>query len=145
MYNKVMLKYNALSLISKIRTEAYKMIVSELEKHGVEGIVPSHGDVLIFLYEQDGLSVKELANKIHLTQPTVTVLINKLEKLGYVNRIKSGEDSRVTLVKLTEKGVALQPAFRDISDKLNEAIYGGLSPAQREDLEFLLEHIYRRF
>lgn len=140
-----MLNYNALSLISKIRTQAYKMIVSELEKHGVEGIVPSHGDVLIFLYEQDGLSIKELAGKVHLTQPTVTVLINKLEKLGYVYRIKSGEDSRVTLVKLTEKGTALQPAFREISDKLNDAIYGGLNSAQKEDLEFLLEHIYRRF
>ncbi|WP_039790779.1 MarR family winged helix-turn-helix transcriptional regulator [Paenibacillus riograndensis] len=137
--------YNALSLISKIRSEAHKMIVSELEKRGIGDIVPSHGDVLGLLFQQDGLSIKELANKVHLTQPTVTVLVNKLERLGYVDRIKRGEDSRVTFIKLTDKSLALKPAFQEISDKLNEAIYGGLNPGQREDLEFLLEHIYRRF
>ncbi|WP_020432603.1 MarR family transcriptional regulator [Paenibacillus riograndensis] len=121
------------------------MIVSELEKRGIGDIVPSHGDVLGLLFQQDGLSIKELANKVHLTQPTVTVLVNKLERLGYVDRIKRGEDSRVTFIKLTDKSLALKPAFQEISDKLNEAIYGGLNPGQREDLEFLLEHIYRRF
>ncbi|OKP66967.1 MarR family transcriptional regulator [Paenibacillus helianthi] len=137
--------YNALSLISKIRSEAHKLIASELEKRGIEDIVPSHGDVLVHLYQQDGLSIKELALKVHLTQPTVTVLVNKLERLEYVCRVKSGEDSRITFVKLTDKGISLQQAFREISDTLNEALYGGLNPAQQEDLECLLEHIYRRF
>jgi DNA-binding MarR family transcriptional regulator len=99
----------------------------------------------VFLYQQNGLSVKELAEKIQRTQPTVTVLVNKLESFGYVHRLKSGEDSRITLIKLTDKSIQLQPVFRKISDKLNDVIYGGLDRAQQEQLEFLLEHIYKRF
>lgn len=145
MYNRCMVKHHAASLFGKIRDAVNNLIVSELESHGIEGIVPSHGDILVFLYQKNGLSVKELAEKIHRTQPTVTVLVNKLENLGYVDRIKSEEDSRITSIKLTEKGMQLQPVFQEISDKLNDVIYGGLNDTQKEELEFLLEHIYRRF
>lgn len=144
MYNEFMLKHNAASLIGKIKDALNHMIVSELERFGIEGLVPSHGDILVFLYQKNGRSVKELADRIHRTQPTVTVLVNKLEKLGYVERIKSGEDSRITIVKLTEKGIELQPVFQTVSNKLNDVIYGGLNDNQKEQLEFLLEHIYKR-
>lgn len=140
-----MLKYNAASLISKIRDAFNKMIVSELEKQGIEGIVPSHGDILMFLYRQNGQSVKALAEQIGRTQPTVTVLVNKLEALGYVTRQKSPEDSRLTLIRLTDQGFALEPVFRDISNQLNTKIYGGLDEKQKEQLEELLDHIARRF
>jgi len=138
------LKYNTASLVGKIRDSIHKMIVFELEKHGVEGIVPSHGDILWFLYQKDMLSVKELAEKIDRTQPTVTVLVNKLEKLGYVERVKSKEDSRVTLIYLTEKGKQLQPIFQEISVKLNDSIYGGFDDHEKEQLEYLLETILQK-
>lgn len=145
MYNRLMIKHNAASMIGKIKEAVNNRIVAELERHGIEGIVPSHGDILVFLYQKDGLSVKELAEKIHRTQPTVTVLVNKLEKLGYVERIKIEEDGRITSIKLTKKGIQLQPIFRDISNTLNDVMYGGLPDTQREQLELLLEHVYRRF
>lgn len=140
-----MIKYNAASMIGKIKDAVHNRIVSDLEKHGIEGIVPSHGDILVFLYQKDELSIKELSEKIHRTQPTVTVLVNKLEKLGYVERIKSEEDGRITSIKLTEKGIQLEPVFRDVSSSLNDVIYGGLSNAQREQLESLLDHVHNRF
>jgi DNA-binding MarR family transcriptional regulator len=145
MYNEVMIKYNTASMVGKIRDAVNNLIMSELNKHGVNGIAPSHGDILICLYEKNGLSVKELAEKIHRTQPTVTVLVDKLQKLGYVVRKKSTEDSRVTLVNLTEKGIKLKPVFNEISDKLNTVIYGDLITEEKEQLEHLLEKILKRF
>lgn len=140
-----MLNHNAAAMVSKIKEAVNTLIISELERNGIEGIVPSHGDILVFLYQKDGLSVKELAEKIHRTQPTVTVLVNKLENQGYVKRLKREEDSRITSIMLTEKGIQLKPVFQDISDKINDTIYGGLSETEKRQLEFLLEHIYRRF
>ncbi|RNB79728.1 MarR family transcriptional regulator [Brevibacillus fluminis] len=140
-----MLKYNAASMISKIRDSVNKMIVSELEKNGVEGIVSSHGDILSLLYRVDGISVKVLAEKIHRTQPTVSVLVDKLEKLGYVERRKSEEDSRVTLVALTKKGQTLEPIFAKVSEELNELLYGGLTDDEKELFESLLERVFQRF
>ncbi|MDM5339096.1 MarR family transcriptional regulator [Fictibacillus enclensis] len=140
-----MIKYDTASMVGKIRDAVNNLILSELNKHGVNGIAPSHGDILVSLYEKNGLSVKELAEKIHRTQPTVTVLVDKLQKLDYVQRIKSWEDSRVTLINLTERGIELEPIFREISKKLNTVIYGGLTDTEKEELEHFLEKILNRF
>nr|WP_028401161.1 MarR family transcriptional regulator [Ectobacillus panaciterrae] len=140
-----MIKYDTASMVGKIRDAVNNMIMSELGKYGVDGIAPSHGDILVHLYKKNGLSVKELSEKIHRTQPTVTVLVDKLQKLGYVKRIKSKEDSRVTLINLTEKGIQLKPIFREISEKINTVIYGDLTNIEKEQLEHLLERILNRF
>ncbi len=138
-------KYNAAALISRINDQAQKLITMELEQQGIEGIVPSHGGVLMFLYRKDGLSVTELAEAIGRTQPTVTVLVHKLEKLGYVKRVKSQSDQRVTLIALTPKGRELEPVFRSVSDRLNETLYGNLSKDEGLELERLLDKITHRF
>jgi len=145
MYNVIMIKYNTASMVGKIRDAVNNLILSELNKHEINGISPSHGDILVCLYKKDGLSVKELAERIHRTQPTVTVLVDKLQKLGYVVRIKSKEDSRVTLVNLTENGNELKPIFNEISEKINTAIYGDFITEEKEQLEQLLERILKRF
>lgn len=144
MYNKLMPKYNAIALIARIRDHVNKRIVHELEQHEVTGIVPSHGDVLMFLYREDALSIKMLAERVQRTQPTVTVLVNKLEKLGYVERSKTAEDSRVTMIRLTEQGRKLEPVFNQVSKQINEMIYSGLSDEQAEQLELLLSSIVRK-
>jgi len=138
MYNEVMPKYNAIALIARIRDHVNKRIVQELEQHDVTGIVPSHGDILMFLYREDSLSIKMLAERVHRTQPTVTVLVNKLEKLGYVERSKSAEDSRVTLIRLTEQGRQLKPIFEQVSETIQDMVYGGMTDEQAEQLESLL-------
>lgn len=143
-YNECMPKYYATSIISKIRDELHRLIVFELEQHGVEGIVPSHGDILVFLYQKNGLSVKELAEKIHRKQPTVTVLVDKLARLGYVERVKSQHDSRITLIYLTEKGRELEPLFHRISATVNAAVYDGFTEEQQEQLEQMLAVILSR-
>ncbi|MDY8045603.1 MarR family transcriptional regulator [Paenibacillus polymyxa] len=139
-----MLKNNAAALIGTIRDTINKLIVSELEANGIEGIVPTHGGILMFLYQKDGLSIKELTQKISRQQPTVTVLIDKLVKLGYVERKKEREDSRVTLIFLTDKGREIEPIFEMISNRLQETIYGGLKDEEKEQLEYLLEHVKNR-
>ncbi|MEH7086487.1 MarR family transcriptional regulator, partial [Neobacillus drentensis] len=140
-----MIKYDTASKVGKIRDSVNNLILSELNKYGVDGIAPSHGDILVCLFEKNSLSVKELAEKIHRTQPTVTVLIDKLQKLGFVERKKSKEDSRITLINLTEKGTQLEPIFREISEKLNTVIYGDLTTSEKVQLEHLLEKVLKRF
>ncbi|MED1919089.1 MarR family transcriptional regulator [Bacillus thuringiensis] len=140
-----MIKGNAASLISHIRDAVNKLIISELEKHGVEGIVPSHGDILLCLYKHDNVTMKELAEYIHRTKPTVTVLVNKLVACGYVIREKDVNDNRITYIKLTQRGMELQPIFKEVSNRIREMMYGGLSEAEGELLENLLEKVLQRF
>lgn len=89
--------------------------------------------------------MNDLAEKIHRTRPTVTILVNKLEACGYVERAKSETDGRVTYVTLTDSGRTLEPAFREISEKLNTIVYGDLSDEDATFFEELLTSRYARF
>lgn len=134
---------NAIALLSRITEKAHKLIVQELEAHGIDGIVPSHGSILVHLLTGEKYTMKELAEKIHRTKPTVTVLVDKLVNLGYVTKEKSNEDSRVTFITLTEKGLGLRTSFHTISETLNAVVYKDLSGEDAEYFEAILQKINR--
>ena len=71
---------DTLSKIAKIHEKGSKFIESELKNNGIKGLVTSHGDILAVLYAYGEMTMKDIADKIHRTRPTVTVLVNKLEK-----------------------------------------------------------------
>ena len=132
---------NLLSLISKIHEKGNRFITDELKKNGAEGLVPSHGDILVCLYQKDKMTMKDIADKIHKTRPTVTVLVDKLEKLGYIKREVSEKDNRYTYIYLTKKGEDFKPVFEQISNDLTYMLYKNLSDKEADILEELLKRI----
>jgi len=132
-----------LSLVSKIHEKGNRFIIEELKNNGAEGLVPSHGDILVCLYKNGKMTMKDIANSIHRTKPTVTVLIDKLEKLGYLKREDSDEDSRSTNIVLTQKGVDFKVIFEKISKELNKMLYKNLSPEESELIEKLLRKVLK--
>lgn len=128
-----------LSLISKIHEKGNRFIIEELKNNGVEGLVPSHGDILVCLYKNNKMTMKNIANCIHRTKPTVTVLVDKLEKLGYLKRAASDKDSRSTYVILTQKGEDFKATFDHISNNLNKMLNKNLSENEVKLLEELLK------
>lgn len=136
---------NAIALMSRIREKANRLIVTELAKHGVEGIVPSHGEIMLHLFGDREYAMQELAGKIHRTKPTVTVLVDKLVTFGYVTKEKSPADSRATIIRLTAKGRALGPVFAAISARLNAVVYGGLTEEEAAAFERTLRAVNANF
>ena len=130
-----------LSLVSKIHEKGNRFIIEELKNNGAEGLVPSHGDILVCLYKNGKMTMKDIANSIHRTKPTVTVLIDKLEKLGYLKREASDKDSRCTYIVLTQKGEDFKTTFEKISNELNKMLYKNLSPEESELIEKLLRKV----
>lgn len=132
---------NAISLISQIREKANRFIIRELEKRGINGIVPSHGDIFGVLFRTEQSTMTELAEAIRRTKPTVTVLIDKLVDLGYVVKEKSSTDNRVTYIKLTQEGLDLKPSFQEISVALKAMVYRGMSEEESEQFEKTLQSV----
>ncbi|MCI1274379.1 MAG: MarR family winged helix-turn-helix transcriptional regulator [Clostridiaceae bacterium] len=118
---------DSIALISRIRENANKLIVKYLNTNGIEGLVPSHGDILAFLISKKQCTMNELAQSIHRTKATTTVLVDKLEKFGFLERQKSVNDSRVTFLTLTEKGQNFKPIFEKISKDLIDKLYQGFT------------------
>ena len=70
--------------------------------------------VFLVLWERDGITVGELGEKLMLDNGTLSPLLKKLQLEGYVERRRSGEDERVVLITLTEKGRDLQLLVKDV-------------------------------
>ncbi|HHT9114620.1 MAG TPA: MarR family winged helix-turn-helix transcriptional regulator [Candidatus Wunengus sp. YC65] len=129
------------SLIARIRRKANKLIINELKKHNIKGLDTSHGDIIGALFMKNVLTMNGLANIIEKDKSTVTALVNKLANLGYVERVKSEIDNRVTFITLTKKSKALWPVFVNISEKLLSTVYKGFSNTEKDMLIKLLSKI----
>lgn len=129
---------DTLSLISKIHQKGNNFITEQLQINGAENLVPSHGDILICLYQNSKMTMKDIAQKIHRTKPTVTVLVDKLEKFGFVKRELSKEDSRCINIVLTKKGKDFRPVFEKISKELDKMLYKNLTGEETDTLNKLL-------
>jgi DNA-binding MarR family transcriptional regulator len=136
---------DVISLISKIREKGNRLIVSEMYKHGIDGIVTSHGDIIYALFKKPRLTMAEIAEKIGRDKSTVTALVDKLVRLRFVTKERDTEDTRVVYVTLTQKGNELKPIFDAISSEILDVFYKDISENEKEELIRILNKIYNNF
>ncbi|MBQ6574857.1 MAG: MarR family transcriptional regulator [Lachnospiraceae bacterium] len=74
--------------------------------------------VLMVLWEKESVSVGQLGETLCLDAGTLTPLLKRLEKAGYVTRQRSKEDERVTMISITPEGDALKERCKDIPAKM---------------------------
>jgi DNA-binding MarR family transcriptional regulator len=84
--------------------------------------------VLSTLWEQDGLAVSAVADRLALESSTITPLLKRLESAAFVTRVRNPKDERQVIVSLTAKGRALNERTACLTDKLLER--SGLKPDQ---------------
>lgn len=132
-----------IATISKIHNSANRLIIDELKKHNLEGLAPSHGDVLVLLYRNEkGVPMNKISSSINKDKSTLTALINKLVKMDLVEKFKNEHDSRSTLIRLTKKGLETKPIIMDeISTKLLNTTYKEFNQEEKELLVDLLEKV----
>jgi DNA-binding MarR family transcriptional regulator len=94
------------------------------------------------LWRQDGLTQSQLVERMCVQPPTVSKMLDRLERAGLVERRPDTEDSRHLRVYLTEQGHRSQRAVRDIWTKLEQQITEGLSVEERIVLRRLLLHVH---
>ena len=79
--------------------------------------------VLYHLWKQDGLSQQELCNATFRDKPSITRLVDNLEKLGLVKRVPSETDRRINMIYITKQAQKLQEQTMALAeDTLNEAL-----------------------
>lgn len=112
-----------------------------LEEKGLEGLAPSHGDILVELFSNEAITMSELSQRIARDPSTVTVLVKKLIALGLAHTEKGCCDRRQTVVSLTEKGQALKSDFAEISGCLSEPWHEGISDERLKALSEVLAEV----
>lgn len=133
------------SLISEIHASTSAFLRARLKSKGMTDFSTSHGNILYRLAVHKRITMTELARSIHRDKSTTTVLVDKLERGGYVHRDPSRTDNRVTYLELTEKGNSFTDAMLDISAALTERCYRGFSDEEKEMAYKLLSRIAENF
>lgn len=141
------------SLIAQIQNDANNYLDSQLKKIGLSEITTSHGFILFVLSQNkntetqkiEPMTMKEISKRIDKNKSTMTVLIDKLLKYGYIIREKNNSDTRYSYISLSEKGKSFIPEMERISKELSEKFYNGFSEDEKKTVFYLLDKILSNF
>lgn len=130
-------------LISRIRDEFHRRLNSELKEKGLGQLTTTHADILFALAMSKKVPMQEIARMIDRDKSTLTALVDKLEDLGYVERVKDRQDQRVVNLQLTRKAYSIRPVMLGISRSLLSNLYKGFSEPEKKELVRLLDKLYK--
>jgi DNA-binding MarR family transcriptional regulator len=100
--------------------------------------------VMLVLWEEDGLLVNKIGQKLHLDSGTLTPLLKKLEGMNYVKRNRSKSDERTVAIQLTYAGKSLQAKVLELLKPLEDTFSQAENPelsTLNHSLKSLLEMI----
>ena len=132
-------------LYSFITGKASTAIARRLQKNfkqaGVE-ITIEQWSVLYHLWKEDGQSQQQLCDATFRDKPSITRLVDNLEKLGLVKRVASKDDRRINKIQLTPEAEKLQEQSMEVANQtLNEAL-AGVTNGQIEIAKEVLNMVY---
>ncbi|MCT4631564.1 MAG: winged helix DNA-binding protein [Firmicutes bacterium] len=117
---------------SILRTNINEFLRLKLKEYGRSELVPSYGSVLSVVFENGGkVQIKVIYDLIQKRKSTITEMINRLVKLGYLEKEKSEEDKRVTYVVATQKALDFKEDFHEISNELFEKLFKNFSEEEK--------------
>src|SRR3989339_1402788 len=122
------------ALISRVRSSINRFLIKELKQNGIEGLAPSHGGILFHLFNNEQVSMKQLATTVRRDKSTVTALVDKFGAKGYAHKTISPDDQRTFYVHLTERGKSFQPVFEKVSERLISRVWKGIDPADQKEV-----------
>lgn len=118
--------------------------VSRLHHHrahellGELGLYRGQPPVLFALWKQDGQTLGELARLARVTPATMTRMVQRMEKAGFVLRKPDPADQRVSRVHVTQAGRAIRRKLERVWAQMDQDNFVGLTAIERQTLERLL-------
>jgi DNA-binding MarR family transcriptional regulator len=103
---------------------------SRLEAHGVS--IPQ-SFVLLVLHEENGMTLKEIGNRTYIDSSSMTVLVDKLEKDGLVERRLDSQDRRAIRVFITPAGELVADQLRQLAYQFNSELYDLLGEGNQKE------------
>ena len=98
------------------------------------GLYPGQELVVMMLGDAGPMEQKDLVDRLGTHASTVTKMVQRLERAGFVRRRRSARDARGMVVELTEHGAVLARELQSVWAEIEELTLAGLSEAQRKAL-----------
>lgn len=127
--------------IEKIGQQLMQIKFAELEKIQYANLNLSLYQYIYAIGELDNPVFSDLADKLNLSKPAITVSVNKLIQKGLVKKQQSDEDKRLFYLSLTPKGIEVFNICKKANKKVEEQIKNKLTNKEWEELIKILTKI----
>ncbi len=125
-------------LLNVVAKDAEKTFDSKLKQHGLTiALWPT----LMCLWEEEGVTQREIAQKSKVENSTTTRTLDKLVKLGLVERRDDPNSRRSFRIHLTDEGRALEQVLIPIPAELNKLYLSSLEPDEQKTMIRLLQKL----
>ncbi|MGL4739485.1 MAG: MarR family winged helix-turn-helix transcriptional regulator [Sarcina sp.] len=108
------------------------------------GLYVGQPQFLFTLYKEEGLRQKDIAEKLEIQAPTVTVTVKRLEKSGFITKCIDEKNKRVSRLYLTEKGRQACEELKDVMRSVHDQIFSVLTEEEKDKFKELLIKINSR-
>lgn len=108
---------------------------------GRHGVTRGQFPVLLMLWEQEGVTQTQLAERLAVEQPTMANTLKRMERDGLIVRVPDAEDRRQAHIHLTPRGRALEEVLTDSARETNAVALADLDPAERQQLLALARRV----
>ena len=125
-------------LISQIKHTSDRVSEKALREQGLEDFNGAQGKLLYVLWQTEGISSAELADKAGLAPTTLTAMLDRMEQSGLVRRVPHETDRRRLRIMLSEKSKQLKSRYDEYSESMTRAYYKGFSETEIREFENFL-------
>ena len=127
-----------LSQVHQVCGRVWNKILRENDMTDLEG---ARGRIIFALWGRDGVPIKTLCEKTSLDKSTLTGIIDRLERDGYITKKPSETDKRSTLISLTGKEQEFAQKVQKVSNQMNKIFYKGFTNEEILQFDSMLERI----
>jgi DNA-binding MarR family transcriptional regulator len=125
--------------------KAMRVIQRYYERHLTPlGITPSQFYVLSYLWEKDEAKFKDLAKSVNIEGPTLTGILDRLERNGFISRKDDLEDRRSIVISLTEKAKKIIPQGMAFVKQLDDEVKRSFLPEEFTNCIKVIDKISER-
>ncbi len=112
------------------------------ERLAALGLHPGQEMLLCQLWQQDGLTQSELADRLRVQPATVSKMLSRMDRAGLISGCRDAVDGRVTRVRLTEAGRTIHAPIQDTWAMVEAETLAGFTVEERVLLRRLLMQVY---
>lgn len=108
-------------------------------------LTPAQTDILIYLFDNEDhpINQRELEYHFHLSNPTVTGILKRMELKGYIERTSNIKDGRSKIILLTDRARGVRQVIIDTLDALEKKILTGFSVQEQEEFTYMLTKVLK--
>lgn len=125
-------------LVNHLARLLARQLESKIKPYGIAlGAFPA----LLHLWEKDGLTQKDLVDRLGIEQPTMAATLSRMERDGLITRHRDEGDARVQRIRLTEQARMLRTIAQANANEVNEKALAGFDEDEKQQLMNLIRRV----